>query len=194
MMRHRRTMVALCVLWLTASGCASPPSRYYTLSATGAQTQTPLPVSVAVGPVTIPAVVDSARIMVSVDQNELRPDDYNRWAAPLQDEIARAVAANLTVLLGADRVSLSTNTAGPKPEYRASIDVERFESVLGQSATLEAEWVVRRSADGVLHAGRTIAREDVTGGDYRALAAAHSRAVERLSADIAAAVRLLKGP
>jgi len=37
--------------------------------------------------------------------------------------------------------------------------------------------------------GRTVAREPVQGKDYDALAAAHSRAVARLSRDIADAVR-----
>jgi uncharacterized lipoprotein YmbA len=187
-----RITLALCVT-CTALGCSSPPVRFYALSVTGTTTQAPLDVSVAVGPVTIPAAVDGSRIVLRVGPNELRPDEYNRWAAPLQDDILRTVAADLAMQLGTGRVSLSTNTSGSAPEYRASIEVERFESVLGQTATVEAEWTVRRSSDGAVQSGRIVAHEPVSGSGFGALAAAHSRAVQRLSGEIAAAVRALQG-
>jgi len=188
-----RITLALCVTCAALSSCSSPPARFYALSVTGAQTQTPLDVSVAVGPVTVPAAVDGPRIVLSVGPNELRPDEYNRWAAPLQDDILRTVAANLAMLLGTGRVTLSSNTAGSTPEYRASIEVERFESVLGQTVTVEAEWSVRRSSDGAVQSGRTVGHEKVSGGDFGALAAAHSRAILHMSEDIAAGLRTLKG-
>jgi uncharacterized protein len=188
-----RIALAACVTWAALSGCSSPPARFYALSATGAQTQAPLDVSVAVGPVTIPAAVDGPRMVLSVGPNELRPDEYNRWAAPLQDDILRTVAADLAMLLGTGRVTLSTNTSGSTPEYRASIEVERFESALGQSVTVEAVWSVRRSSDGAVQSGHSLARENVSGSDFGALAAAHSRAVLHLSEDIAAGLRTLKG-
>ena len=188
-----RITLGACITWAALSGCSSPPARFYALSVTGAQTQTPLDVSVAVGPVTIPAAVDGPRMVLNVGPNELRPDEYNRWAAPLQDDILRTVAANLTMLLGTARVTLSTNTSGSTPEYRASIEVERFESVLGQTVTVEAVWSVRRSSDGAVQSGRTAAHESVSGGGFGALAAAHSRAIAHLSENIAAGVRALHG-
>jgi hypothetical protein len=45
--------------------------------------------------------------------------------------------------------------------------------------------------DGRTETGRTSARENVEGSSFDALAAAHSRALERLSADIANAIRAL---
>ncbi|HEV7613966.1 MAG TPA: PqiC family protein [Steroidobacteraceae bacterium] len=183
------TTIVLCGLWAGLSGCKSHPARFYALAATCAQTQSALTVSVAVGPVSIPSAVDNPRIVLSVAQNELKPDEYNRWAAPLQEEIARTVAANLVMLLGTDRVTLATNTSGPIPDYRSSIEVDRFESMLGQQVTIEAAWTLRRTADGAVHTGRTIARGNVAGNEFRALAAAHSRALEQVSEDIARAVR-----
>jgi uncharacterized protein len=193
MIVRRRSTAALCVLYFGASGCSSPPSRFYTLSAAAAPTEAPLAVSIAVGPVTIPAAVDSPRIMLSVAQNELRPDDFSRWAAPLQEDISRTVARDLAIALGTDRVTLWTNTAAPVADCRVAIEVERFESVLGKSATVEAGWVVRCGQSGALQAGHTVAHEDA-GGDVRTLAAAHSRAIARLSSDVATAVRALRGP
>jgi hypothetical protein len=56
---------------------------------------------------------------------------------------------------------------------------------------LDAVWTVRRSKDGKSETGRTTVRETVQEKSYDALAAAHSRAVARLSRDIAAGVAAL---
>jgi uncharacterized protein len=52
---------------------------------------------------------------------------------------------------------------------------------------------VSRGADGRGRTGRTTAREAVPDKTYDALAAGHSRALARLSRDIAEAVRALDG-
>ena len=67
-------------------------------------------------------------------------------------------------------------------------DIQKFETVPGKSVQIEAVWVIRKSAGGVTLSGRTIASEPAT-GDYDALAAAHSRALAKVSRDIAAAIR-----
>jgi uncharacterized lipoprotein YmbA len=75
------------------------------------------------------------------------------------------------------------------PAYRVTIDVQRFESVPGHSALVEAMWTVHSTAGGETRSGRTIASESVQGDGFDALAAAHSRAVAKMSADIAVAIR-----
>lgn len=173
--------------------CASRPARFYTLNEAAAATTTPMAVSVSVGPVSIPAIVDTSTIMVSVGPSEVRPDDFARWASPLRDSIAHALAGDLTALLGTARVTLSTQVWSQAPDYRVAIEVERFESAPGDAATLEALWMVRRS-DGAEREGRTTVREETGGSDMSAVAAAHSRALARLGADIAQAVRALGPP
>jgi hypothetical protein len=59
-------------------------------------------------------------------------------------------------------------------------------------AKLDAVWTVSRNTDGTTKTGRTTAREQTTEKGYEALAAAHSRAVARLSRDIADAVGALE--
>ena len=76
-------------------------------------------------------------------------------------------------------------------QQSVAIEVQRFDSTPGQAATLGAVWTVRRTKDGGTQTGRTTVREAVQENNYEALAAAHSRAVARLSQDIANAVRAL---
>lgn len=175
-----------------ATGCASsPPSRFYKLSSATAPVAVPSPVSVAVGPVSTPALVDRPQIVVTKGANEVRVDEFNRWASPLADDIARVVAENLVVMLGTPRVTLFPQQTGDDAEFRVAIGVQRFESVPGETASLDAVWTVRRMQDGKTATGRTTVREPVPDQGYDALAAAHSRALARLSQDIASAVRTL---
>jgi uncharacterized protein len=141
-----------------------------------------------VGPVTIPASVDQPEFVVQVAPNRVEVDEFNRWVAPLGDAIARAVAGDLVVLLGTPDVA-SAELANFTPDYRVTIDVQRFESIQGQAATVEAVWTVRKNMGGQIRSGRTVAREPVQGQGFDALAAAHSQALAKMSGDIAAAIR-----
>ena len=181
---------ALC-FFVALVGCASAPSRFYTLSATGGTAKTSSAVSIAVGPVSIPAVVDRPQIVISMGPNQVRIEEFDRWALPLQNNIARVIAENLTAQLGTPRVTVFPEQTSADAEYRAIIDVQRFDSKPAEAATLDALWVVRRMKDGKSESGRTTVREAVQGNDYEALAAGHSRAVARLSDAIATAVRSL---
>ena len=184
----RAILLALAVL---AAGCASSPSHFYTLNATAAPGTSPSKVSVAVGPVSVPAAVDQPQIVVSTGANSVTFDEFNRWASPLQDNIARVVADNLVALLGTPRVTLFPQTLSADAEYRVQIEVRNFVSAPGTSASLDAVWTVRRTRDGKIETGRTSAREPLPDTGYDALAAAHSRALGRLSQDIADTLRTL---
>lgn len=189
MTNHLAALTVLSCVLLEAS-CSSPRSHFYTLRATATPTTIASNLSIAVGPVSVPAVVDRPEIVVSTGPNEVWPDDFNRWASPLQDNLSGAVAENLVAILGTSRVSLFPQTSSSGADYRVAIEVRRFESTPGKTAILDASWIVRRK-DGNIQTGRTDVTEEVHGNNYDALAAAHSRAVTKLSQDIAQAVGAL---
>lgn len=196
MMRLRVAVAAVAIAFGLAAGCSTPPpSRFYTLAATATSTSAPQPSTlvIAVGPVTVPSVVDRPEFVVSTSPNEVRLDDFHRWASPLQDGVSRAIAENLVAILGTPRVVRFPQTLATEPDYRVAIEVRTFESTPGKSTALDAVWTVRRAKDGKTQTGRTSARETVTESGYEALAAAHSRAVARMSQDIATATLALQG-
>ena len=175
------------------AGCASTPAaRFYTLSAATTPAATSSDLAVVVGPVSVPAVVDRPQIVVTTGPNQIRVEEFSRWASPLQDNISRVVAQNLVALLGTPHVTLSPQTLSADAGYRVAIEVQSFESTPGNSAMLDAAWTVRRMSNGKSKMGRTDVREAVQDNSYDALAAAHSRAVARLSQDIADAVQALE--
>jgi uncharacterized lipoprotein YmbA len=181
--------ISIAFIAILASGCSTAPSRFYTLDSTAAPGTAPATrISVVVGPVSVPDTVDRPEFVVQVASNQVDVEEFNRWAAPLGDGIARAVAGDLSTLLGTPDVAV-----GPMgnfaPTYRVTIDVQRFDSIQGQAAYIDAMWTVHDIKNGKTRSGRTVAREPVQGDGFAALAAAHSRALAKVSDDIAAAIR-----
>jgi uncharacterized lipoprotein YmbA len=193
-MHRKAPIAALCLLAALGAGCATQPAHFYTLSRTATPATAAAAtsaVSVVVGPISIPAIVDLPQIVVSTGPNQVTIDEFNRWASPLQNNISRVVAENLVAMLGTPRVSQFQQSLNADADYRAAIEVQSFESRPGEAATLNAVWVVRRTKDGKAETGRTTVREAAPDKSYEALAAAHSRALERMSRDIADAVTAL---
>ncbi len=183
-------MLSIAFVAAAAAGCGtSATARFYTLDSTATPEGAPAAsYAVAVGPVSIPAAIDRPQLVVQVAPNRVALEEFNRWAAPLDDSIARAVAGDLAVLLGTPRVATAP-AANFDPAYRVTIDVQRFESVPGERVLVEAMWTVRKSKGGETRSGRTVVREPVQGDGFDALAAAHSRALAKVSGDIAVAIR-----
>jgi uncharacterized lipoprotein YmbA len=194
-MMRRLAALMICTALVLATGCAStPPSRFYTLSAVTGSAPSPSSVSVAVGPVSVPADVDRPQFVVSTGPNQVELDEFNRWAAPLQNGISRVVAENLVMMLGTPRVTLYPQTLSADADYRAAIEIQSFASAPGEAAMLDAVWTVRRMKDGKTETGRTPVREPVREKSFDSLAAAHSRAIARMSREIAEAIRALDQP
>jgi len=185
-----RSAVA-CVALVVLAACGSPPKeRYYTLTpAAAAPAASGSTLGIAVGPVSVPEAVDQPQMVVQVAANQVTLYEFQRWASPLKIEIARVIAANLAQELGTTRVWTYAQTTLANPDYQVLIDVQRFDSILGEAVVIETLWSVRRPAGGAPHTGRSSVREAVSGGGFDALVAAHSRALAAVSRDIAGAIR-----
>ncbi len=192
MMKRLVWIVLLFTLAAWGAGCASKPSKFYTLRPTGEPGEALENCSVAVGPVHIPLMVDRPQMVVNTGLHEVGIDEFNRWASPLQNEIARVVAEDLAKRLGTRQVSVFPQSTAAGASYRVMIDVIRFESTLGKSAGLDAIWTVRGTKEGDSRRGRTTVSEPVPDGSTSGLVAAHSRALGRLSGEVAEAIRALE--
>lgn len=186
-----RLIAAFVVAVATLGGCtSSPTARFYVLSAPE-QPATKAVYSVAVGPVTVPEIVDRPQFVLRTAANEVTITEQTRWAESLQSEIPRVIAANLAQSLGDAQVWASSQGSGSEADYRVTVDIQRFESAPGDAATVEALWAVSPGTgkSGASRSGRSVVREPTQGTEYDALVAAHSRALAGISRDIAEAVR-----
>jgi uncharacterized lipoprotein YmbA len=194
MMKKHVDILISCAIIILIAGCASsPPTRFYTLSSISAPATTPqVNYSVSVGPVSVPAVVDRPQIVVRTGPNKVFIDEFEHWASPLKEDIARIIVENLVSMLGTSQITLFPQSTATGASYRVMIDVLRFDSEPGKAATLDALWTVSSAKDGRSHRGHTTLAEPTQGGDYAALVAAHSRALGQLSGDIAGIIRKME--
>lgn len=178
------------------AGCSvtTPSERFYSLSA-GAEGGAVLaaapagaaPLYIEVQAVSVPQQVSRNQMVVISGAGRVDLLEQQRWAAPLASEIGQALSLRLSAELGAIDVFRT-----PVPEqaavYRVSTNVQRFESAPGHYALVDAVWSVRKVGSNAVQTCRTVAEEKV-GEGYDALVAGHRRAIDRLAADIAKAVR-----
>ena len=190
----RQFLAGISTLCLTAtllSGCGfSPRVTNYTLNvAASPDTTAPALDPVAVGPVTLPALLDRPQLVVRTSTNRVEFLEAHRWAEPLKSEIPRIIAADLTLLLNQSLVSAYPQNTGLESDYRVLVDIQRFEMTAGEGVSLEALWSVRRKAEGTPQNGRTMISEPEKSSGYEGLVAAQSRALAALSRDLAKALR-----
>lgn len=185
-------LAASALLVAALSGCANTPkTSFYTLSVVPAPAEAaPVPVAyrVAVGPVTVPDVVDRPQLVVRVAANQVTLLDQHHWAEPLRSEIPRVIAADLAGLLGGAQVS-GYGRGGGDADYRVRVDIHDFDSVPGEGVRLDALWSVQRGAESRL--GRSAIRV-ASGPGYDALVAAHGTALARMSRDIAGIIEAMQ--
>ncbi|MDR5881847.1 PqiC family protein [Caballeronia sp. LZ032] len=188
-------VIVLLVVATICAGCASPRASFYRLSPDAASDTagaSAIQQAVIVGPVTVPELVDRPQIVTRSTNNEISINEYARWGEPLKSGIADAIAGNLGLMLGSDRVAVASRAPADARAWRVRVDIQQFESVPGEAVVIDARWSVRRDNDSgaVTDAsGRSFVREPVNGGDTDALIAAHDRALTRVSRDIATAIR-----
>ncbi|OZI34071.1 hypothetical protein CAL29_10965 [Bordetella genomosp. 10] len=177
------------------AGCAgSPPVHYYTL--TGAPlppSATPAPAAPAfmleVLPVDVPPTADQPQLMMREQDGGLTPLYSERWSAPLADEMRGALADRLTRTLQAPDVQAMRAPAGA-PVWRVTVDVQRFDSVTGVEAVVDATWRVRpANLKGQAWQCRSVSRVSVSGTDAPSAVRGLRDATRDLALTIASAIQ-----
>ncbi len=144
----RGTLAALLGL-LVLSACAeSKPSRHYILNSLTptelARESISVGSGVAIGleQVKMPEFLDRPEIVMRGGGNLLELGEFDRWAEPLDRNIERVIAQNLSVLLGTDRVFILPARRPLDLRYRVEIDIIRFNLVKQGETLLEVRWAV----------------------------------------------------
>ena len=181
-------------------GCrgSTPPVEFYTLNSMSSmqpKTNTSIAdqnLAVGVGPVLIPTVIDRPQIVTRTGQNRLEMDEFHRWAGPLDEDFARVVAENISILLPSDHVAVFPWDPDFKPNYQVAMDVRSFEGRLGKDIRLEVFWRVSDLNNRKkLIEKKSVIKESLQTKDYEALVAAKSQALATLSAEIVKNIRNL---
>jgi uncharacterized protein len=180
------------------AGCGTATERFYALSAGLSPAAAPVQPgsgfnhSVVVSPAALPELVDRPQLVVRAQANRVTILEQQRWAEPLRAGVARVVAENLARSLGTHQISTRDDVIS-KADCQVSLDVRRFDAQPDSAVTVETLWTVV-CIDLGKRAGQTVAREAIAKGkdaELDGVVAAHGRALDALSRDIALALRSL---
>jgi uncharacterized protein len=173
------------------AGCGSSPKvNYYSLQGPaqpprqGQSPQTPS-LSVQVGLVSVPELVDRLQLVARLSDNRLEISDSNRWAEPLKSQIARHLAEQLAEVPGLGPVTLASQDGGGEPDVRVSLDLVDIQAIRGSAVTMRASWVARRKSEGQAGVRQVSVREPVRDDSFESLVAAHGRALDQIGERIA---------
>lgn len=195
-------VIGICLV--AVAGCSSTPAKFYQLSAmenpgmASREQSSQNSVVVAVGPVRMPDYLDRPQIVTRSSKNELTLSEFNRWAGSLDNDVIRVLAADVSAQLPADKyfvVQWSPLLHSQVPvAYKVEVVTDRFEGALGGAVTLHVQWAVLSKDKGLLYKKDANISEQVSGNGYGELVDAMSRAIERLSGDIAKDILSLGQP
>ena len=194
MRRVIRSICILAILTMACAGCAStPPSKFYQLSPAKSQAKHEAvkegAVTVAVGPLRLPDYLDRPQIVTRSGRNELHMAEFDRWAGSLDDDVIMVLVENIADLLPADRYFVTKWTPIVETQlsslYWVELFVQRFEGTPGGSVVLKAQWGLFSKDKRLILKRQADITEPVNGGGYDALVGAMSKALEKLSHDIA---------
>jgi uncharacterized lipoprotein YmbA len=190
-----RIFLTIAFIVLFAGGCANTrPAKFYTLNSTSniSEDQPEHDLSIEVGPVEIPDYLDRPHLVTRSGRNELLISDFHKWAGSLTDDISRVIVENLSVQLSTNNVYIYPWAQSPPVNYHVRIKVNRFEGTLGEQVVLKAYWSIYGESEGELLIKNSSHFHEETGErNYNAAVAAMSRAIEKLSREIADAVKSL---
>ena len=185
---------------LLLAACAeSAPFNYYTLSgpastASGQAVKARPALMIEVLPSTVPQQVQRPQLVLSTAPGQVKFMEQQRWSQPVADEISQALSQDLTRSLPAVDVYRSAH-ADTQAVYRIAVNVQRFESVPGSRATLDAVWSVTLNPRDLTLTCHSTVNQPVAatnladaGPDYPALVTAHRLAIQQLSTQIATVI------
>ena len=190
------TLVILVIVVISLGGCRrSQTPRFYALSSMQDQAISKRSSSVqnaiiGIGPVKLADYLDQPRLVNRTGDNQLIVAEYDRWVGSFKDNFVNVLADNIGFLLPTERIHFYPWRKYVPIDYQIILDIVRCDGRLGDAVWLEVRWsIVSGPEKKLLKMNRSSIREPVGGEGYAALVAAQSRALAKLSQEIAEAIR-----
>jgi uncharacterized lipoprotein YmbA len=192
--------VAIIFLALALAGCLggrSAPTSFYMISPFSPSQAGTSPaaaearIHIGLETVGVAEYLNRNEIVVNLDNTVYRLAEFNQWAEPLSNNLTRVLEENLTNLLRDDSIDvILASKTSIQLDYRLEVDVIRLDGNLADKATLVAQWaLLEGEEDDLILVRRSEYREPAADNTYKELVLAKSRTIEKLSRDMAAAIR-----
>ena len=204
MMRSRIGALAAAAL-VALGACVSlkrtPEARFFVLRAVAEPAPAAAEPLAAIGlaPVRLPGYLRRPQLVTGEGSHELRIDEFERWAEPLEEGVTRVLAENLAARLPSHRVVRHPWPASQELRCRIALELERFSAGGDGRVRLEGRWALLgpegrslASAPAALETGPVPVGPG--GAEPGAAVAALSELLAALAAELARAVEELPRP
>ena len=195
--KHTQVLVVAAAAGLLLSGCISPrastPVRYYSLPTGDPGEITSTTPRILTGPFQLPEYLNRPQMVIRQDNGRVRLLEQDRWAEVLDGAVVRRISYGLRRELGSEGVLSFPTSVLSDYDYRVTGTLTRFEALASGSVELHAYWSVARGNGDVLVGPEFVTYTEALSsqGDKSLLVTAQGRLLDRLSADIAAAIQSL---
>lgn len=132
-------------------GCfgTTPNSKFYLLepirdSGTVRGTVTDEKILIALTPVRIPDYIDRPQIISGAGHHSYQLSEFERWAEPLNNNIARVLQQNLGLLVPAEVILSASSNRAKQAALRVSVNILEFHLDAQHQALLTANWQINR--------------------------------------------------
>ncbi len=188
--------VILAIAAIFLGGCRSQSPRFYALSPIQedqviSKRKSPAQNAViGIGPVKLADYLDQSMLVTRTSDNQAVKAEFDRWVGSFKDNFINVLADNIGFLLPTERIYLYPWRVSVPIDYQVVLDIVRCDGRLGDAVWLEVRWSIFGGPEKkLLKTHRSSIREPVSGADYAALVAAQSRALAKLSQEIAEAIQ-----
>jgi uncharacterized lipoprotein YmbA len=190
-----RPLIALVLVSaFLAAGClgGNAPTRFYVLSpGEMAAVAAPDTLTIGLGPVGLSGYLDRPQIVTRPAADKIDIGEFDQWGEPLRDGISRVLAEDLARQMPSAKISVFPWRGLEQILYQVVVDVTRFDGTAGGDLALEARWRILDAAGKEIAVKTTRLTEPTGSPGYSATVSAMSRALARLSRDIAQALAAL---
>jgi uncharacterized protein len=194
--KHLNRLIMLCISTLLGACSSTPPTHFYTLES---QSQTPVAAAatastkkllIGIGPLTLPALLDRSQIVTRTENNSIELAEFDKWAAPLKDNVTTVLSKNVAALQ--PNAIVRAYPWGPygNVDYRVIIDVSRFDTQPGKSANLEASWAIMEEKNHtIVSNGQANIQQPLNDASYNSAAKALSKLLSKFSQQLSMALQ-----
>jgi uncharacterized lipoprotein YmbA len=173
-------------------GCLgrSPQTKFYLLYSPPSPEATEVVTAekdliIGVGPVELSEYLDRPQIVTKISQGELRVDQFNQWAEPLEINIARVLARNLSTLLSTENLILFPWSGSTQINYQAKLTIIDFKGLPNNQVLLRAHYTIFDGSKKPLEMNVVNIIQPISEPGYEDLVSSMSKALDELGSKIA---------
>jgi len=135
--------VAFCAVLLT-SCAAQPPTYFYDLTSQATVTESKIDdkVTLGVGPITLPQLLDRPGIVSRHSETGVNVASYHIWAGELEPTFTRVLTDSVATTLQHQTVWASPWDNRFRPEYQVRVFVDRFSGEINGQVQLSLSWLL----------------------------------------------------